>query len=99
MDFHAEDVEWSAIGVEGGVYDPLVITGYPQRLPEVHAIKQIEGAFHASSYGAIPDETINASKPQVVGVRLRDPPQADPHARDVPGTQPRGAFGQHSEGG
>src|ERR1700733_7067751 len=88
----AKNVEGAAVGVETRTYDVLEITGEPERLSNVYAVKQIQAAFHGGLDGPVPDEPINAA------LNFGYPLQVARHARDIPGATPRGTFRQQSEG-
>src|ERR1700733_12793177 len=69
---HAKTVEGAAVGIEARIYDALGIAREPKRLSNVHAVKHIQAAFHASLNGSVADKTIHAAKRQVFRMNLGD---------------------------
>jgi hypothetical protein len=84
----AQDGDGSAIGVESGIYDTLVIARKPVRLPNVDTVKGIESGFRGRANVSVPDEAIDATKTQVLRMRVGDPTEVDTDARHVSGARP-----------
>src|SRR6516164_3785906 len=97
MDSYAEDIHRSAIAVESGVDDVLVVTGEPECFSKVHTVKQIQRSFRPFRDRTITDKSIDSSKAEVLCVRIGNPAQIQAKIGNVQRTRPPGPFGQGSE--
>src|SRR5262249_27527688 len=99
VDSDAENIERSAVGIEGGIGNVLIVTGKPQALRKVYAVKEVVCDFDSGMDKAVPDKAIDAALAQILRMRFRDPAKIDAGTRNIGRPVPRRPLCQESERG
>src|SRR5258708_32238349 len=64
MDPPAEDIDRASVRVVRGVPDALVVGGEPQRLEEIHAVEDVDGALRCLAATSVADGAGRAAPPE-----------------------------------